>query len=85
MPSGVFLEKALLTSSPALQAQITAEPFTCDSVRLGLGSVPHPSGAAIEKGAGNLSTFHWRRFSPSRTEQLHPLLSPLRIKYLLDF
>lgn len=38
-----------------------------------------------ENGAGDLYTFHWRHFSPSRTAQLHPLLSTLRIKDLLYF
>lgn len=32
-----FFEKALLTSSPALQAQIVVESSICDSVKLGLG------------------------------------------------
>ena len=32
-----FFEKALFTSSPALQAQIAAESSICDSVKLGLG------------------------------------------------
>lgn len=34
---------------------------------------------------GDLNTFHWSCFSPSRTEQLHLLLSTLGIKDLLYF
>lgn len=40
---------------------------------------------STDSGAGDPNTFHWSCFSPSRTEQLHLLLSTLGVKDLLDF
>lgn len=59
----------------------------CEMVVPGQGqrNCATPGVQSTDSGAGDPSTFHWSCFPPSRTEQLHLLLSTFGIKDLLYF